>query len=190
MRLANHKITPRWACALGLAALLSSGAARAGGPEPRLREPVPEFTLPCLETGRPVSLRDYRGRILVLNMFGTWCKPCRGELVQIEAWLDARRAAGRADSVAVIAVGRGQDREKVAAFVKDLGVSFPILLDTEKDTNKNYPWYVPLLYIVDEEGVLVDAASGWETDVKGWLESTVRVHEREWARKAGKGQGR
>lgn len=176
------------ATALVLAALLAGGAARAAGPEPRLREPAPGFTLPRLDTGRPGSLRDYRGRILVLNMFGTWCKPCRKELVQIEAWLAARRAAGRADSVAVLAVGRGESREKVAAFVRGLEVGFPVLLDAEKATNRSYPHYVPLLYVIDEEGVLVDAASGWEGDVKTWLESTVRVYERAWARKAS-GQG-
>jgi peroxiredoxin len=153
------------------------------GVEPRLREPAPDFTLPGLKTGKPRSLRHYRGKVLVLTMFGTWCKPCRKELRLVDEWLDSRRLAGRADSVAVLSVGRGESREKVAAFVEDLDLGFPILLDAGKSTYAAYPSYVPLLYIIDEEGVLVDAASGWEGDVKAWLESTVRCYERAWARK-------
>lgn len=123
---------------------------------------APEFTLADLE-GREVSLKDYRGKIVFLNFWATWCPPCRNEMPSMEKLY--QQLDGRA--FAMLAVDLQESSSQVQRFVEDAGFSFSVLLDTSGRTGASYQVSgIPTTYIIDKEGnVLAHTVGGreWNT---------------------------
>lgn len=94
--------------------------------------PAPEFSLQSLE-GKSVSLSQFRGKTVLLNFWATWCPPCRAEMPDMQ-----RVAQDHPDDLVVLAVDLQEAPEPVASFVKQFGLSFPILLDTRGDVSQMY----------------------------------------------------
>ena len=120
---------------------------------------APEFTLSDLE-GRDVSLKDYRGKIVFLNFWATWCPPCRNEMPSMEKLY--RQLDGSA--FAMVAVDLQESSEQVRRFVEAAGFSFTVLLDTSGRTGASYQVSgIPTTYIIDKEGnVLAHTVGGRE----------------------------
>jgi thiol-disulfide isomerase/thioredoxin len=116
--------------AVGSAASQPAGSAPAGSasPAPAGGSPadLPDLSLPCFTGGGTVRLTDLRGPA-VINLWGSWCEPCRAELPVVQALADV--TAGR---LHVIGVDTFDDRAAGASFAADKGVSFPTLFDPEK----------------------------------------------------------
>lgn len=87
---------------------------------------LPEIELPCFTGGQPVRLTELRGPA-VINLWATWCRPCREELPLMQEL--AERTAGR---LHVIGVDTFDDRQNGASFAADHGVTFATLFDPEK----------------------------------------------------------
>lgn len=87
---------------------------------------LPDVALPCFTGGGEVRVRDLRGPA-VINIWASWCGPCREELPVIQGLAD--RAEGR---FTVIGVDSGDSRSAAADFATDRAVSFPTLFDREK----------------------------------------------------------
>ncbi len=110
--------------------LLDSRAAEATQPTDfssipaRVSFPAPELTLRDLN-GVQHSLSDYRGSVILLNLWATWCPPCRAEMPVLEAYYSQHRASG----LTVVGIEDGDPAAQVSSFVAQLGLSFPILLD-------------------------------------------------------------
>ncbi|HET9518982.1 MAG TPA: TlpA disulfide reductase family protein, partial [Actinoplanes sp.] len=109
------------------AALTAPPAAATGRPGAATERPdLPDITLPCFTGGRPVHLTDLRGPA-VINLWGTWCLPCREELPAVQRLAD--RTAGR---LHVIGVNTYDDQPAAASFAADKQVSLPTLYDRDK----------------------------------------------------------
>jgi len=104
------------------AGLLFAGSASASGP-PAPGEPARPFTLPDLD-GRPVTLSSFKGRLVLLHFWATWCPTCREEMTLLE-----ETARAHPDRLVILGVNLGEKRSKVAAYVKQTGITFPVLLD-------------------------------------------------------------
>ena len=87
---------------------------------------LPDLTLPCFTGGQPVRLTELRGPA-VLNLWGTWCEPCREELPAVQRLAD--RTAGQ---LRVAGVNTWDDRPAAASFAVDEGVRMPTLYDRDK----------------------------------------------------------
>jgi len=91
-----------------------------------VRAETPEFSAPLLNGGE-TSLAEYRGKVVLLNSWATWCEPCKEEMPELQ-----RLAEDYADDGLVV-LGASIDRrgadDRIAAFTKEYGVTFPILLD-------------------------------------------------------------
>jgi thiol-disulfide isomerase/thioredoxin len=74
--------------------------------------------------GHSGNLADFRGKVVVLNFWATWCVPCRVEMPELQAFYDEYR-----DEVAFIAVNVGETPEQAQEFIDELGLSFPVVLD-------------------------------------------------------------
>ena len=99
--------------------------------------------------GAPRTLGDYRGRILLVNFWATWCEPCRDELASINKLQE--KLAGK--PFVVLLINYGEARARVADFVKRESIVFPILLDPNQDASK--AWRVRVLpssFLVGPDG--------------------------------------
>jgi thiol-disulfide isomerase/thioredoxin len=88
-------------------------------------EPLPDLTLPCFTGEEPFRLADLRGPVVV-NLWASWCTPCRDELPMLQAYAD--RAAGEVRVLGVVTEDR---RSAAASLAEDLGITFPALDDRE-----------------------------------------------------------
>ncbi|NNM63460.1 MAG: TlpA family protein disulfide reductase [Burkholderiales bacterium] len=120
--------------------------------------PTPNFTLPDLD-GKPHRLSDYRGRVVLVNFWATWCPPCRAEMPSIEKlYLSLRNKP-----FAVLALDQGESLNQVFAYMGQLSPSptFPVLLDSKSAVAHAFGVMgIPTSYLVDPHGKIVRQAVG------------------------------
>lgn len=147
--------------ALAFAVIAPGAAAEANGGDTSLTRlespfPAPDFSLTG-EDGRTYRLSDYRGQVVVLNFWATWCPPCRYEMPSMERAYRQLRAAG----VAILAVNVGEDETTVFAFTGRYPVSFPLPLDRDGSVIARYPVIgLPTTFIIDPRGYVTHRAIG------------------------------
>ena len=123
--------------------------------------PAPDFTLKG-EDGTTYRLSDYRGQVVVLNFWATWCPPCRYEMPSLErAW---QKVKGK--GVMILAVDMGESEETIWEFTGVYSVSFPIPLDRDGEITKKYPVIgLPTTFVVNPKGMVTHRTVGtreWE----------------------------
>lgn len=103
--------------------------------------------------GTPVSLADHRGDVVLLNVWATWCKPCREEIPALDSL--HREFANRGLVVAGVSIDVITDTVRIAGFARDLGASYALWLDPDDRVSSTFRAIgVPSTYLVDREGVL------------------------------------
>ncbi|MEE8121684.1 MAG: TlpA disulfide reductase family protein [Anaerolineales bacterium] len=121
-------------------------------PSPRVGFLAPDFTLESL-SGDPISLADMRGKVIVLNLWASWCPPCREEMPALQRVYQENHERG----LEVLAVNMtAQDNlAAVEAFVQEFNLTFPILLDISGEVGKAYLMRaLPTTFFIDQEGVI------------------------------------
>lgn len=139
---------------------------------PREGSLAPDFLLETLE-GDEIRLSDLRGKGVIVNMWATWCPPCRREMPQFVAAYDRYREQG----LEIVAVNVQESESVIRPFVDDFGVDFPVALDRSGDVSEEYRVIgLPTTYFIDREGVVRDAFEGpfleqlQDTQVQGAIE--------------------
>ena len=139
------------ASALALAMLLSAcdfDAQAASG----IGAPAPAYEAPTME-GEMVSMDDFRGQVLLLNMWATWCPPCRWEMPHLQSLHEELRDQGLA--VVGVSVDAPSAERQVRQFLDELGIDFLILRDPQERGHRLFGGYgLPMTVIIDGEGVL------------------------------------
>ena len=126
----------------------------------RLKTPVdaPDFTLENLD-GEKLSLSDFRGKVVMLNFWATWCPPCRREMPSMESIF---QDLGE-DGFMVLAVNEFEDPDHVFAYTGQLSVdpTFPILFDRDSAVSQLYGVKgLPTTVLIDKQGTVVYRAVG------------------------------
>ena len=117
---------------------------------------APDFTLEDL-SGNRMSLHDFKGKVVFLNFWATWCIPCREEMPQMEKLYREFKDQG----LEVVAVNFREDKPTVKKFVEKLGLTFRILLDPDGGVSNEYgAWALPLSYFVDRKGIFIGKVNG------------------------------
>ena len=125
-----------------------SGTASSGKAE--MDKPAPDFTLKDLD-GNTVRLSDFRGKVVFLNFWATWCPPCRAEMPDIEK---VHRKYKDQD-VVVLGIDLRESASTVRAFVEDGGYTWAFLLDTTGEVGSMYRVSaIPTSYFVDKKGII------------------------------------
>lgn len=124
--------------------------------------PAPDFSLRDLR-GNAVRLSDFRGKIIFLNLWATWCPPCREEMPSMERLY--RRFKGQ--DFAMLAVSEDTDPAVVRGFVSEMALSFPVLLDTDGKLPSRYGVTgYPETFVIDRDGNVIQHFIGpedWES---------------------------
>ncbi len=122
-------------------------------PQPRA---APDFALSDLD-GQLHRLSDYRGQVLIVNFWATWCPPCRREMPSMErAWQQVKD-----EGIKMVAINVGQDEEALWSFTAEVPVSFPLLLDESGSVSHQWPMRgLPTTFVVDTQGNIAYQAVG------------------------------
>jgi thiol-disulfide isomerase/thioredoxin len=109
---------------------------------------APELNLPTLDGGR-VDLAQLRGRVVLVNFWASWCPPCRKEMPSMERL--SRLMAQR--PFTLLAINAGETPEQMRAFLNEVPLTFPILLDQDSARMKAWRVFVlPTSFLVDKQG--------------------------------------
>jgi len=144
-----------------LALLLTLAGCRSGQdgqtPLPSDDDMAPDFTLPDLK-GTEVSLSQFRGKVVFINFWATWCGYCRDEMPDLDAFQEEHP-----NELVVLAVAL-DDPSAVEAFVKEGGYTLRVLVDPQKSTGQTYGVrYLPTTVVIDASGRIVEEVVGMMT---------------------------
>lgn len=132
--------------ALALLAVLASGCDRTNHPE-QIGRRAPEFAV--TDSHRTVDLNHYRGRVVVLNFWASWCAPCLEELPSLEALQQ------QLPRVQVLAISTDDDPAAYQRFLLDHGVTLLTIRDGAQHSNSLYGTFrFPETYIIDKSGII------------------------------------
>jgi cytochrome c biogenesis protein CcmG/thiol:disulfide interchange protein DsbE len=136
-----------------------SGASTSGKiPAPQKGFLAPDFELKTPK-GETVKLSDLRGQAVLVNLWATWCPPCRAEMQTIETVYNEYKHRG----FTVLAVNMTYQDEplKIMPFVSENGLTFPILLDETSEMAKAYQLKsLPSSYFINREGIITEVVIG------------------------------
>nr|WP_076776530.1 cytochrome c biogenesis protein CcdA [Lachnoclostridium phocaeense] len=124
-----------------------------------------EFTLTD-QYGAPHSISDYRGKVIFLNFWATWCSPCRMEMPDIQSLYQEYAAAGDDAevvflSVATPGIGGEGTKEEVIRFMEENGYTYPVLMDETGEVSAMFGISAyPTTYMIDREGKVYGYVSG------------------------------
>ena len=157
---------------LAIAALLAAAcifSPYAQGALP-VQQAAPDFTLRALN-GPNLRLAEQRGKVVLVNFWATWCGPCRQEMPELEKLHRRYRASG----FVLLGVNVDDDPAKAAELASRLGVTFPVLFDTDKAVSRRYDLAtMPSTVIVDREGVVRHVHRGYQAGYERHYEQQVK----------------
>ncbi len=120
-------------------------------------DPAPDFRFEDA-VGTTFALSDFRGKVVMLNFWATWCSYCVEELPNIQLIYDQWPA----DEVVLLTIDKGEDLDTVTTFMQDEGYSFPIVMDTGQIVSVEYGVSaIPTTFFIDEEGTIQFIKTGY-----------------------------
>lgn len=121
---------------------------------------APPLRLPLVGGGE-MDLESYRGRVVVLNFWATWCEPCKAEMPVFEQAQQRYRDRG----LAVLAVDFQERDEEITAFLNQVGVTFPSLADRTGEVTRQWrATGLPTTFLIDRQGIIRDVRVGAFTE--------------------------
>jgi peroxiredoxin len=151
-----NNLLAAFALLVTLAGLPALDAWSMGSRVPAVGMQAEDFSLTDLE-GKSQSLSQYRGKIVLVNFWATWCKPCTTEMPAMQTMYDKLRDKG----FVVLAVNELEDDAKVREHIKQYGHTFPVLMDRDnKVANQFGVFGLPVSVFIDQEGRVQEYIKG------------------------------
>lgn len=114
--------------------------------------PAPAYAAQTVE-GSPIALADLHGKVVLLNIWATWCKPCREEIPALETLFQRHRTQGL--EVIGVSIDAPSEAGRLRPFVTELGASYPLWHDPDDRVSSTFlALGVPASYLIDRNGVL------------------------------------
>lgn len=161
---------PRTFLAQALCAILLPACLAVQAAEPEIGALAPAFTLKSLN-GRNLSLREHRGRVVMLNFWATWCGPCRQEMPALNALYEKYRDAG----FVLFGINVDADPATAARMTERLKIAYPILFDREKKASSLYQVNaMPMTILIDRDGKVRHVQKGYYAGYEDKYREQVR----------------
>jgi peroxiredoxin len=131
---------------------------------------APDFTLHS-STGKNLKLSEYRGRVVMINFWATWCGPCRQEMPHLNRLYAQYQRAG----FMLVGVNVDDDPKNARAMADQLGVRFPVLYDRDKQVSRRYDVdAMPATVILDRDGKVRYLHRGYRAGTEKAYETQLR----------------
>jgi peroxiredoxin len=136
---------------------------------------APDFVLKS-STGNNLRLSEYRGDVVMINFWATWCGPCRQEMPLLDDLYGRYQRVG----FTLLGVNIDDDSRRAMKMIDELGVSFPVLFDESKDVSKLYAVEaMPVTVLVDREGTVRHVHHGYKPGYEEKYLTEIRALLRE-----------
>jgi cytochrome c biogenesis protein CcmG, thiol:disulfide interchange protein DsbE len=120
------------------------------------REPAPALELPKLGGTETASLADYRGQVVVLNFWASWCRPCRSESPLLDRWHGRMNGSGT-----ILGIDGNDATSDAQAFIREYSLSYPMLRDRDGDASSDYGVVgYPETFVIDRRGRIAAVQRG------------------------------
>ena len=139
------------------------------GKDPGVGEPLKAFSLPTPD-GKSVSSGTFKGRVLVVNFWGTWCKPCLKELPEFDQLYRRYRKHG----MTLLAIATDEEPEGVVDFADKRKLAAKLAIGGETYAGKYGSPKFPFTFVVDYKGIIRAAYRGYKPECMGQLEADIR----------------
>jgi peroxiredoxin len=146
-----------------------------GSRVPAVGTAAEDFVLVGLD-GKEQRLSQYRGKVVLVNFWATWCKPCTTEMPAMQTTYDKIREKG----FVVLAINELEDEAKVRDHIQQHGHTFPVLMDRDnKVANQFGVFGLPVSVFIDEKGVVREYIKGGLLTEQVILDTVVRIQKSE-----------
>lgn len=129
---------------------------------------APEFSAENMD-GKQVSLSSQKGKVILLNLWATWCPPCRAEMPSMEKLYQKLKNKNFTILAVSTPTPPRETREKIVNFINDNGYTFPVLIDDSKEISFQYgSGSIPTSWIIDADGKVIARFVGameWDSDL-------------------------
>lgn len=149
---------------LGACTLLLGGCGPTANPNTGTGSDIkaaPDIMLPVKRGAPPVALSAWKGKVVVLDLWATWCEPCRKSIPELERIYTKYHAKGL--EVVGISTDEPKDVAKVAATMKELHMTYPVVLSSDiPDFDSKYEHSgLPSMFLIDRKGNISEAFAGY-----------------------------
>jgi cytochrome c biogenesis protein CcmG, thiol:disulfide interchange protein DsbE len=140
--------------AAGCGAAVTEGGGTAGDSAGLVGNPAPDFHVDTIGGGKPtVALKDLRGRVVLVDFWGTFCKPCKESFPRLQALHGKYAATGL--TIIGISEDDAEDKDKIPSFAASYGAKFAIAWDGDRAVAQQYkPDSMPSSFVIDRKGVV------------------------------------
>ena len=141
-----------------------------------MKGPAPSFNLKTFNAPKIKSLKDFRGQVVLLNFWATWCKPCRDELPLLEAMHKKYSKLG----FSVVGVNIDEETELADALIKKMKITFPSFSDPKSKVSDMYKIEaMPSTIMIDRKGNMRYLFNGYKPGYEKKYEAQVKKLVRE-----------
>lgn len=142
-------------------------------------EVAPSFELSDL-TGATINLSDFKGKIVILNFWASWCPPCREEMPHMQSFYEKNKE-NDIEIIAVNLTNLDSGQQAIEQFVQDYGLTFPVLLDEKGNVGIMYEiMTIPTSYILDAEGRIFQKIIGsMDEQIMDDIVNAIRMYDQE-----------
>lgn len=135
-------------------------------------EKAHEFSLPAVTQTGEVNLADFKGRVVYLDFWASWCSPCRRSF----PWMNEMQARYKQQGLSIVAVSVDPKRDVIDPFIKEMQPNFTVLHDSDGQIAKAYKLVgMPSSFLIDRDGNVVLTHMGFRSKDKDKLEAAIQT---------------